>query len=83
MRAALATTALLAVHCHAASQGAAEGAKLPNILLLVGDDMGWANAGCECPRSSSLCARFDPRSWLDAARPLLLLLRALRLWRCV
>ena len=49
MRAALATTALLAVHCHAASQGAAEGAKLPNILLLVGDDMGWANAGCECP----------------------------------
>ena len=47
MRAALATTALLAVH--AASQAAAEGAKLPNILLLVGDDMGWANAGCECP----------------------------------
>ena len=47
MRAALATTALLAVH--AASQAVAEGPKLPNILLLVGDDMGWANAGCECP----------------------------------
>ena len=54
MRAALATTALLAVH--AASQAVAEGAKLPNMLLLVGDDMGWANAGCECPRSSSLSA---------------------------